>query len=52
MKLNKLIILVLAFSLVFLAKAPLFAQDDDEEQNAQMEEILRSTWKERKEKSQ
>jgi LysM repeat protein len=45
MKLNKLIILVLAFGLVFLAKAPLFAQDDDdEEQNAQMEEMDEETW--------
>lgn len=45
MKLHKLIILMVAFGLVFLAKAPLFAQDDDdEEQNAQMEEMDEETW--------
>lgn len=36
---------MVAFGLVFLAKAPLFAQDDDdEEQNAQMEEMDEETW--------
>jgi LysM repeat protein len=45
MKLHKLIILMVAFGLVFLAKAPLFAQDDDDdEQNAQMEEMDEETW--------
>ena len=36
---------MVAFGLVFLAKAPLFAQDDDDdEQNAQMEEMDEETW--------
>jgi LysM repeat protein len=45
MKLHKLIIFVLAFGLVFLSKAPLFAQDDDDEEaNQQMEEMDEETW--------
>ena len=45
MKLHKLVIFVLAFGLVFLSKAPLFAQDDDDEEtNQQMEEMDEETW--------
>ena len=44
MKLHKLILFAVCFSLVFLAKAPLFAQDDDDETNNQMEEMDEETW--------
>jgi LysM repeat protein len=45
MKYHKMIIFAVAFSLVFLAKAPLFAQDDDDDnQGQQMEEMDEDTW--------
>ena len=44
MKLHKLVIFAIAFSLIFLAKAPLFAQDDDDDNGQQMEEMDEETW--------
>jgi LysM repeat protein len=43
MKLHKLMLFAICFSLVFLAKAPLFAQDDDE-QTQDMQEMDEETW--------
>jgi nucleoid-associated protein YgaU len=44
MKLHKLIIMMMAFGLVFASKAPLFAQDDDDDQGQQMEEMDEEEW--------
>ncbi len=44
MKLHKLVLFAVCFSLVFLAKAPLFAQDDDDDNGQQMEEMDEETW--------
>jgi LysM repeat protein len=44
MKLHRLIIMMMAFGLVFASKAPLFAQDDDDDNGTQMEEMDEETW--------
>ena len=44
MKLHKLIIMMMAFGLVFAGKATLFAQDDDDDNGTQMEEMDEEEW--------
>ena len=44
MKLHKLLVLMLAFGLVFSSKAVLFAQDDDDDNGTQMEEMDEEEW--------
>jgi LysM repeat protein len=45
MKLHKLVVLMLAFGLVFSSKAVLFSQDDDDDDNGQqMEEMDEEEW--------
>src|SRR5258706_3848966 len=44
MKFHKLIIMMMAFGLVFASKATLFAQDDDDDEGTQMEEMDEEEW--------
>ena len=44
MKFHKLIIMMMAFGLVFASKATLFAQDDDDDNGTQMEEMDEEEW--------
>jgi len=44
MKFHKLVIMMMAFGLVFASKATVFAQDDDDDNGTQMEEMDEDTW--------